>query len=68
VTDREILEEIAIILRSYGQAQKEFLERVVCEHYRMQESILDRLFDRLEHLLSRPRGPQPPAPPPARVN
>jgi hypothetical protein len=68
MTEREIIEEFAAMLRSYAQAQREFIEKVLAEHHQTQGAIVERLLDRLEVLLAARRGPQPPPAPPPRVN
>jgi hypothetical protein len=68
MTEREIIEEFAVLLRGFAQTQKEFLDRVVDEHYRAQEVLVDRLFARLNELLAARHGPPPPPPSPLRMN
>jgi hypothetical protein len=44
MTEREVIEEFATLLRGFAQAQKEFLDRVVDEHYRAQEALVERVI------------------------
>jgi hypothetical protein len=68
MSERDIVEEFAALLRGYAQAQTELLDRVLREHHRAQNALVDRLLGQLEELLASPRPPQPPAAPPPRVN
>jgi hypothetical protein len=65
MSEREIIEEFAGLLRDHARAQKEILERLVNETQRTQEVLVDRVFE----LLELRRGPPPPPPsPPLRMN
>jgi hypothetical protein len=67
MSDRELVDQVAALLREHRQTEREFIDRLLTEYYRTQETLIDRLFDRLETLLAA-RPPQPPAAPPPRVN
>jgi hypothetical protein len=63
MSEREIIEEFAAMLRDYTQAQREFIDKLLADHHRVQEALIDGLLDRLEQLLAARRGPQPPPAP-----
>jgi hypothetical protein len=67
MTERELVDQFAALLREHRQTEREFIDRLLTEYYATQEALIDRLFDRLEALLAS-RAPQPPAAPPPRVN
>jgi hypothetical protein len=68
MSEHEVVEGFAALLRGYAQAQGELLAQTLSEYYRAQDALVNRLIGRLEELLASPREPYPPAAPPPRMN
>jgi hypothetical protein len=66
MSDREIIEEFAAMLRNHARAERAFIEKLVASHRQTQSALVEHLLDRLERLLELRRGPQPPPAPPPR--